>query len=166
MMRRCLLAMALLLPGAILLAAPEKAPEFHKSGVWINSNPLTLKSLKGKIVLLDFWAFDCEPCIEAMPHVRELYRKYESRGLVVIGVHTPRTEDERNTTKLRAAVERLDMRFPVLSDSSEKIWKDYRCDVWPTVFVIDRNGEIRYSRGGATRIGEVDATIQSLLERQ
>ena len=166
MMRRCLVALASLLLGGVVLAAPEKAPEFQKSGVWINSNPLTLKSLKGKIILLDFWAFDCDPCIEAMPHVRELYRKYESRGLVVIGVHTPRTEDERNTTKLRAAVERLGIRFPVVSDNSEKIWKDYRCDVWPTVFVIDRNGEIRYSRGGATRIGDVEATIQSLLERQ
>jgi thiol-disulfide isomerase/thioredoxin len=160
------MALAFLLPGAIFLAAPEKAPELQKSGTWINSNPLTLKSLKGKIVLLDFWAFDCDPCLEAMPHVRELYRKYESRGLVVIGVHTPRTEDERNITKLRAAVERLDIRFPVVTDSSEKIWNDYRCDVWPTVFVIDRNGEIRYSRGGVTRIGDLESTIQSLLERQ
>ena len=166
MMRRCLFAMALLLPGAILLAAPEKAPELRNSGVWINSNPLTLKALKGKVVLLDFWAFDCDPCIEAMPHIREFHRKYESRGLVVIGVHTPRNEDERNTTKLRAAVERLGIRFPVVTDNSEKIWKDYRCDVWPTVFVIDGKGEIRYSRGGATRIADLESTIQSLLERQ
>jgi peroxiredoxin len=101
-----------------------------------------------------------------MPHVRELYRKYESRGLVVIGIHTPRTEDERNIAKLRAAVERLDIRFPVVSDNSGKIWNDYRCDVWPTVFVVDRIGEIRYSRGGVTRIGDLESTIQSLLERQ
>ena len=67
-----------------------KAREIRKSDVWINSAPLTLKSLRGKVIVIDFWAFDCEPCMEAMPHIQQLYQKYGPEGLVVIGVHTPR----------------------------------------------------------------------------
>src|SRR5262245_49026622 len=69
-----------------------KAPEIRKSDIWINGKPTTLKSLKGKVVLIDFWAFDCEPCLQAMPHVVDLYNKYADAGLVVIGVHTPRAD--------------------------------------------------------------------------
>jgi thiol-disulfide isomerase/thioredoxin len=106
MIRRWGLALLILLIAGMASGATEKAPEFHKSGAWINAIPLTLKSLKGKVVLLDFWAFDCNPCIEAMPHIREMYRKYESKGLVIVGVHVPRTDDEKNITKLREAVKR------------------------------------------------------------
>src|SRR5262245_31412166 len=81
-----------------------KAREIRKSGVWINGAPLTLKSLRGKVVILDFWAFDCAPCIEAMPHINALDDKYGSQGLVVIGVHTPRAEYERDVAKLRGAI--------------------------------------------------------------
>jgi thiol-disulfide isomerase/thioredoxin len=166
MMHRSALALIFVLLAGIASGEPEKAPEFRKSGVWINSTPLTLKALKGKVVLVDFWAFDCAPCIEAMPHVRELYSKYESRGLVIIGVHAPRTEDEHNVTKLREAVKRMDIRFPVVTDNPQKIWSDYRCDSWPTVFVIDRNGAIRYSHGGVGRYGDLEETIQTLLDRR
>ena len=96
MIRRSIFALMFLLLAGVASGEPEKAPEFRKSGVWINSPPLTLKSLKGKVVLLDFWAFDCAPCIEAMPHVRELYSRYESKGLVIVGVHVP----ERTTRKM------------------------------------------------------------------
>ena len=164
MRRRWALALMLLLIASLASGAPEKAPEFRKSGVWINSTPLTLKSLKGKVVLVDFWAFDCAPCLEAMPHVRELYTKYEKKGLVIIGVHAPRTEDEHNVTKLREAVKRMDINFPVVADNPQKIWSDYRCDLWPTVFVIDRNGAIRYSHGGVGRYDDLEDLIQTLLD--
>jgi thiol-disulfide isomerase/thioredoxin len=75
-----------------------KAKEIRKSDIWINSKPLTLKSLKGKVVFLDFWAFDCDPCIETMPHVVELYDKYSKEGVVFIGVHTPRIDIEHDVT--------------------------------------------------------------------
>jgi len=164
MIRSCALTLVLLLFGGIVLGEPENAPEIRQSGNWINSTQLTLKALKGKVVLMDFWAFDCAPCIEAMPHIKDFYSKYENRGLVVIGVHTPRTDDERNLTKLRDAVKRMDIRYPVVSDDSQKIWSDYRCDLWPTTFVIDRNGAIRYSRGGIGRFDDLEKTIQSLLD--
>jgi thiol-disulfide isomerase/thioredoxin len=154
----------LLLIAGIASGASEKATEFRKSRVWINSTPLTIKSLTGKVVLLDFWAFDCDPCIEAMPHIREMYGKYESKGLVIVGVHVPRTDDEKNVTKLREAVKRMEIRFPVVSDNRQKVWTDYRCDLWPTVFVIDRDGAIRYSHGGVGRYDDLENTIQALLD--
>ena len=164
MIRRSAAVLTFLLLAGSISGATEKAPEFRKSGVWINSTPLTLKYLRGKVVLVDFWAFDCAPCTEAMPHIRELYSKYESKGLVIVGVHVPRTDDEKNVTKLREAVQRMEIRFPVVTDNPQKIWSDYRCDLWPTVFVIDRNGTIRYSHGGVGRYDDLEGSIQTLLD--
>jgi len=164
MIRRCILTLALLLFAGVAFGEVEKAPELRTSGIWINSTQQSLKALRGKVVLIDFWAFDCEPCIEAMPHIKALYSKYESKGLVVIGVHVPRTDDEKNITKLREAVKRMDIRFPVVTDNPQEIWADYRCDLWPTAFVVDRAGSIRYSRGGAGRYEELEQTIQALLD--
>ena len=163
MMRRYALTMLFLLFAGIALGEKERAPEIRKSGVWINSPQLTLKSLKGKVLLVDFWAFDCAPCIEALPHIQKLYNTYHDKGLVIIGVHVPRTEDERNVTKLREAVKRLDIRFPVVSDNAQKIWSDYRCDLWPTVFVIDGTGTIQFSHGGVGRYDDLEKTIQTSL---
>src|SRR5689334_12368989 len=91
-----------------------KAREIRNTGVWINGGPVTLKSLRGKVVVVDFWAFDCEPCIQAMPHVTDLLERYAKDGLVVIGVHTPRVDYEKDPTKLRQAIERLGITFPVV----------------------------------------------------
>src|SRR5262245_34543037 len=108
-MKLRLIAMALIYTSALLASqAPKefgsyKAKEIRKSDIWINSKALTLKALKGKVVVLDFWAFDCDPCIETMPHVVKLYDKYSKEGVVFIGVHTPRIDIEHDVTKLRAA---------------------------------------------------------------
>lgn len=164
MIRRSTLVLILFLLAGGITGATENAPEFRTSGVWINSTPLTLKALKGKVVLVDFWAFDCAPCLEAMPHIQELYSRYESKGLVIVGVHVPRTRDEKNISNVREAVKRMEIRFPVVTDNSQKIWSDYRCDVWPTVFVIDRSGAIRYSHGGVGRYDDLENSIQTLLD--
>ena len=128
-------ALAALALATVTFARPQtndissyKARELRDSKVWINGGPFTLKSLKGKVVVLDFWAFDCEPCIEAMPRVNELYREYAPDGLVVVGVHTPRADYERNVAKLREAVQKLAIQFPVVVDDNR------RC--FATIFVI------------------------------
>jgi thiol-disulfide isomerase/thioredoxin len=146
-----------------LAASAEKAPEIRKS-VWINSPPLTLKALKGKVVVVDFWAFDCPPCVEAMPHLIELERKYAGKDLVLIGVHTPRTASERDISNVRKAVVRMGIRYPVVIDNEHRIFEDYRCDLWPTQFVIDGSGTIRYVHGGVGRYDELEATVQRLLK--
>jgi thiol-disulfide isomerase/thioredoxin len=164
---RCFAAIAtsLTLGLALLIALPaERAPEIRSSDTWINSDrPLTLKSLKGRVVLIDFWAFDCDPCKETVPHVEDLYEKYRQEGLTVIGVHTPRADYEKDVTKLREAVKRMGIRYPVVVDNKQKIWADYRCDLWPTQFVIDRQGFIRLSHGGVGRYDDIEQAVQAAL---
>jgi thiol-disulfide isomerase/thioredoxin len=140
-----------------------KAREIRKSDVWINGGPFTLKSLRGEVVVLDFWAFDCEPCIEAMPHITDLYERYASAGLVVIGIHTPRAEYEKNVSMLREAITKIGIKFPVVVDDKQKIFRDYLCDLWPSQFVIDRNGIVRYSHGGVGRYEDMEKVVQDLL---
>src|SRR5262249_14329977 len=131
-----------------------------------NSRPLTLKSLRGKVVVIDFWAFDCEPCIQAMPHIVDLYDKYSKDGLVVIGVHTPRADYEKNIEGLREAVARMGIKYSVVVDNKQKIWRDYRCDLWPSQFVIDRDGTVRYSHGGVGRYDDMENTVRELLSKR
>jgi thiol-disulfide isomerase/thioredoxin len=161
-----------LLFAGVMVAVPQikdidayKAREIRKSDVWINGSPLALKSLRGKVVMLDFWAFDCAPCIEAMPHINDLYDKYSPEGLVVIGIHTPRAEYEKDLTKLRSAITRMGIEFPVVVDDRQKIFRDYLCDLWPSQFVIDRNGIVRYSHGGVGRYDDMEQVVQQLLKR-
>ena len=157
-----------LLLGMNLAASPrlEKAPELRSLSVWINSDgPLKLSSLRGKVVLVDFWAFDCDPCKETIPRIETLHEKYAKDGLVVIGVHTPRTELEKQVPKLRDAVKAMGIRYPVVMDDKQKIFTDYRCDLWPTQFVIDKEGYIRLVRGGVSRYADVEEmVIQALKE--
>jgi thiol-disulfide isomerase/thioredoxin len=169
MMRK--LTITALMFASALFAGPQikdrdayKAQEIRKSDIWINSGPLTLKSLRGQVVVVDFWAFDCEPCIEAMPHIQELYDKYAPQGLVVIGVHTPRAEYERDVAKLRIAIKQMGIKFPVVVDDKQKLFRDYLCDLWPSQFVIDRNGIVRYSHGGVGRYDEMEQVVQQLLK--
>jgi len=166
-----MLVTVLLLATEVMIAqqandiSSYKARELRKSDVWINGAPLTLKSLRGKVVVVDFWAFDCEPCVEAMPHIKDLYEKYRADGLVVIGVHTPRADYEKDVSKLRDAIVKMGITFPVVVDDKQKIFHDYLCDLWPSQFVIDRNGIVRYSHGGIGRYGDMEEVIHDLLRR-
>jgi thiol-disulfide isomerase/thioredoxin len=158
----------LFLSVSLLDAAPaEKAPEFRSSDIRINfESPFKLSSFKGRVVVVDFWAFDCPPCKVTMPYVEQLYEKYSKDGLVVIGVHTPRADYEKDIPMLREAVKAMGIRFPVIADTKQKIWSDYRCDLWPTLFVIDRNGFIRLNHGGIGRYEEIEEAVQTALHEK
>lgn len=125
---------------------------------------MKLSGLKGKVVLIDFWAFDCDPCKETVPRIEALHEKYSKDGLVVIGVHTPRTDLEKQVPKLREAVKRMGIRYPVVVDAGQKIFGDYRCDLWPTQFVIDKQGLIRLSHGGVGRYAEIEDAVKAALK--
>jgi len=144
----------------------QKAPELKGTDIWINTAPLTLASLHGKVVLVDFWAFDCPYCAEALPHVKEWHAKYAKDGLVVIGVHVPRIDDEKDVAKIRQAVVKKGIEYPVVVDNKYAIWSDYLCNVWPSHFVVDQNGVIQLSHSGTERYEDTEKMIQKLLAKK
>ena len=141
----------------------QKAPEL-RVGEWINSDPLTLEELRGKVVLIDFWAFDCSECAKTMPHLREMHAKYSDKGLVIIGVHTPRAPYEKDIGKVREAVGLKMLEYPVAIDNEYQAWTDYLCVAWPTHYVLDQEGIIQLSHTGIGRYAATEQIIQKLLE--
>ncbi len=141
----------------------QKAPELKPSDTWINSPALTLEGLRGKVVLVEFWAYDCPFCAEAIPHVKELHEKYAKDGLVIIGVHTPRIDYEKDIPKVKEAVAQKAIKFPVVIDNDYLIWSDYLCAAWPSHFVIDKEGVIQLSHSGTGRYEDTEKLIQRLL---
>lgn len=144
----------------------QKAPELKNGQEWINSGPLQLADLKGKVVLIDFWAFDCPNCAEAMPHIKQLHSKYGKDGLVVIGVHTPRIDYEKDVAKVREAVKHKGIEYPVVIDNKFLIWSDYLCAAWPSHFVVDQDGVIQLSRTGTGRYEDMEKVVQRLLAKK
>src|SRR5205807_6687585 len=133
---------------------------------WINSKPLKLEQLRGKVVLVDFWAWDCPFCAQAMPHVKELYDKYAKDGLVIIGVHTPRIDYEKDIPKIKEAVVKKGIKYPVVVDNKYQIWSDYLCNTWPSHFVVDQEGVIQLSHSGTERYEDTEKVIQKLLAKK
>jgi len=143
----------------------QKAPELKSGDAWINSAPLQLEKLRGKVVLLDFWAFDCPFCAESNPYIKKMYDKYEKDGLVVIGVPVPRIDYEKELPKIRDAVSKKGIKYPVVVDNGYQIWSDYLCNTWPSHFIIDQNGVIQLSHSGTGRYEDMEKVIQKLLAR-
>jgi len=167
------LILAFLLTGSVAWAqhaddifVGQKAPELKSSETWINTAPLKLEQLRGKVVLIDFWAFDCPYCAEAMPHVKELYDKYAKDGLVIIGVHTPRLDYEKEIPKIKEAVAKKGIKYPVVVDNKYDIWSDYLCNTWPSHFVVDQNGVIQLSHSGTGRYEDTEAVVKRLLTKK
>ena len=128
--------------AAVGAAAPAKPPEFthDRASDWINSGPLTLAQLGGKVVVVEFWAFECDNCIKSRPWLEQLERDDAGSGLVVIGVHTPELRDEHDREKLQEAVQRLGIHNPVMVDEDASYWRAMKVSVWPTWCLIGRDG--------------------------
>ena len=139
-------------------AAPEIA-----SGQWINSEPLTLKSLHGRVVLIEFWTFACYNCRNTLPTVKTWDAKYREKGLTIIGVHTPELDYERNVDNLRREVAGLGIKYPVVTDNDYSTWKLYGVEAWPTVFILDKEGRIRWTHVGEGAYYETEEVIKKLL---
>jgi len=141
------------------------APEILDK-VWLNTKdnaPLTLASLRGQVVLLEFWTFECINCIHVLPHVRAMYDSYHDKGLTVIGVHYPEFAEEADYNNLVAALKRLDVPFPVAQDNDGATWDAYGQRYWPTVYLIDKRGNIRYEQIGEGGYDQTETAIQELL---
>jgi thiol-disulfide isomerase/thioredoxin len=157
------LALAALLPRALQAASVgQTAPEFPRAK-WLNTTPLTMKDLRGKVVLVDFWEYTCINCIRTLPYLKEWNRRYRPYGLVIVGVHTPEFASSGIPANVAAAVRRFGITYPVLLDSDRRTWNAYGNEYWPRDFLIDRNGVIRFDHIGEGGYRETELEIQQLL---
>jgi cytochrome c biogenesis protein CcdA/thiol-disulfide isomerase/thioredoxin len=130
---------------------------------WLNSPPLTADTLRGHVVLVDFWTYSCINCLRALPYIEAWAKKYRDQGLIVIGVHTPEFAFERNIDNVRAAAERLDIDYPVAIDNNYAIWRGFNNQYWPAHYFIDADGRIRHHHFGEGNYDESERVIQELL---
>ena len=138
--------------------APELSP-----GDWINSEPLTLKDLRGRVVLIDFWTFGCYNCRNTLPYIKGWHDRYRDKGLTVVGVHSPEFDYEKKVENLRGEVASLAIHYPVVSDNDYQTWDAYNVAAWPTIFLVDKQGRIRWMHVGEGNYDEAERLIQKLL---
>ncbi len=138
------------------------APEF--SGLtWINSEPLSLKKMKGKVVLVDFWTYTCVNCLRTLPLVKKWHKKYGGAGLAIVGIHSPEFDFEKSAKNVERAVKTLGIRHPVALDTEMKMWASYRNMYWPCHYLIDARGVVRYIHAGEGAYAETELWIIKLL---
>ncbi len=147
----------------------KKAPEFQKIGVSINTNdsiPVTIASLKGEVVLVNFWTYSCINVLRTLPYLIEWDIRYSDSGLVIVGIHTPEFEFEKNAENVKSAVQRYGIKYPVLQDNVYGTWNAYENIYWPRMYLIDAQGYIRYDKIGETDYDHTEKVIQSLLKER
>jgi thiol-disulfide isomerase/thioredoxin len=144
----------------------QKAPEFAQIAGYINTPnnaPITLASLKGKVVLVDFWTYSCINCIRTLPHLNDWYQRYADKGFVIVGVHSPEFEFEKNHDNVKAAVQKFGIKYPVILDSDHGTWNAYGNQYWPRDYLVDSQGYIRHDHIGEGDYDTTESAIQSLL---
>lgn len=154
---------AMMMSGDGAGVAPLTAPPLDGGVLWLNSPPLTMEELRGRVVLIDFWTYSCINCLRALPYVQAWAEKYRDSGLVVIGIHAPEFAFERDEGNVRRAVQRLGVNYPVVLDNDLAIWRAYENRYWPAHYFIDASGVIRHHHFGEGDYDESERVIQSLL---
>jgi alkyl hydroperoxide reductase subunit AhpC len=143
----------------------DKAPDLKNNGKWINTDKeLSMENLKGKVVLLEFWTFGCYNCTNTLPYLKEWYEKYKSENFEMIGVHCPEFDNERNFENVKRNVIELGIKYPVLTDNDFSVWKEFDVHAWPTIILIDKKGEIRYTKVGEGSYEKTENIISELLK--
>ncbi|HYM68798.1 MAG TPA: redoxin family protein [bacterium] len=159
------------LAGAVALAASSAVafngapPSFAGGGPWFNTDdrPLTLDGLRGKVVGVEMWTAGCINCLDVLPHLRQWNARYHDRGFVLVGVHTPEFEHERAVPYVRDAIARLGIAYPVVMDNDYRIWNSYHNNYWPTLYLLDKHGRVRYTHIGEGAYEETEQMISRLL---
>lgn len=139
-------------------------PSLEGAVEWLNSEPLSTESLRGKVVLVDIWTYDCINCQRTLPYVKQWAKKYEKEGLVVIGVHTPEYPYEKLISSVRRKVKDLDISYPVAIDNDYTIWRAFNNQYWPAHYFIDAKGRLRFSHFGEGRYKDQEQIIEQLLQ--
>jgi cytochrome c biogenesis protein CcdA/thiol-disulfide isomerase/thioredoxin len=153
-------------PGQVQLSNDGPMPSLDGAVAWLNSAPLRSESLKGKVVLIDFWTYSCINCLRAIPYIEAWSEKYKDDGLVVIGVHTPEFAFEKDQVNVAKAVQDLKITYPVAIDSNYAIWKAFNNEYWPAHYFIDAGGTIRYHHFGEGEYDKSEQVIQQLLKEK
>ncbi len=141
-----------------IVRAPDFAP-----GAWINSPPLHIESLRGRVVLTDIWDFTCINCIRTLPYLAEWHRRYAERGLTIVGVHSPEFAFAKDRQQVEAAARRFGLDYPIVLDNDYETWTAYANRYWPAHYLIDANGYIRYSQFGEGGYQDFERATQALL---
>jgi len=150
--------------GMVLpVGSREPAPDFTGIDGWLNSPPLTLADLRGKVVLIDFWTFSCVNCVRTIPHLRVLYDDYKDDGFVIVGVHSPEFDFEKVPANVATAVTRLGVTWPVAIDSQMATWNAYQNEYWPAEYLLDKQGRVAYTSFGEGDYAQTAAAVADLL---
>lgn len=144
----------------------SRAPDFVGIQKWINSEPLSIEQLRGKVVLVDFWTYTCINCIRTLPYLKGWDEKYRGKGLVIVGVHTPEFNFERKYENVLKAVNDYQLKYPVALDNTYATWNAYQNRYWPHKYLADIDGFIRYDHIGEGNYEETEKMIQKLLEER
>jgi thiol-disulfide isomerase/thioredoxin len=150
-------------PPAVDLPVEGQLPSLAGASGWLNSSPLTAAGLRGKVVLVNFWTYTCINWLRQLPYLRAWAGKYQDDGLVVLGVHTPEFDVERNLENVRRAVTDLRVDYPVVIDNDYAIWDAFGNRYWPALYFVDAQGQIRHHRFGEGDYEQSEAIMQRLL---
>jgi thiol-disulfide isomerase/thioredoxin len=142
------------------LADEGHLPDLDGAVAWLNSPPLSRDSLRGKVVLVNFWTYSCINSLRELPYMKAWAAKYKDAGLIVIGVHAPEFGFEKERVNVQNAVRELNVTYPVAIDSNHRIWDAFNNEYWPADYFIDGNGRIRYHHFGEGDYGESEHVIQ------
>jgi len=156
-----------LISGVVAIASGAgyegRMPDLDGAVAWLNSTPLSSKSLRGKVVLVNFWTYSCINSLRELPYIRAWAAKYKDAGLVVIGVHSPEFGFEKERANVENAVRELNVTFPVPIDSNHRIWRAFSNEYWPADYFIDGKGRFRYHHFGEGEYDKSEGVIQELL---
>jgi cytochrome c biogenesis protein CcdA/thiol-disulfide isomerase/thioredoxin len=145
------------------VAQPYKAPEFVGIQEWLNSKPLKMADLKGKVVLIDFWTYSCINCVRTLPYLTKWDKTYRDKGLVIIGIHAPEFDFERNVNNVKSAMREHNIQYPVPLDSNLDTWQAFKNRYWPAKYLIDQEGNVVYTHFGEGQYDVTEQNIQYLL---
>jgi thiol-disulfide isomerase/thioredoxin len=149
--------------SAVQLPVEGALPPFGGAAGWLNTQPLTASDLRGKVVLVEFWTYTCINWLRTLPYVRAWAEKYKDQGLVVIGVHSPEFEFEKNLDNVRRAAKDMTVDFPIAIDSDHAVWRAFKNQYWPALYFVDAQGRIRHHQFGEGEYEQSEMIIQQLL---
>ena len=152
------------LQPVVMTEPSSQLPSLSGGTGWVNGDPVTSDSLRGKVVLIDFWTWDCINCQHTLPHVRDWAKKYQAQGLVVIGVHTPEYPWEKPLASVQKAVTKWQLPYRVVTDNNYKIWNTFGNQYWPAHYYFDAKGQLRYTSFGEGNYEQQEKVIQQLLK--